>query len=306
MMKPAFPQDQFDMEKKVILEEIAMSHDQLEHHIYDLIHERVYGDYPLSWPVLGYRRTMEPMTRSNLLDYFNRQYGPGNTVLVVAGKIEPEAVVDAAERHCSTWPATGKLPEDQTTPGSKVGTVVQQIERFNQQGVALVFAAPGAADEDREVARATASILGGENSRFYWQIVQEGIAPRASAWWLDYQNCGLMILFGLCQPDMTERLTEAMQREAARITTEGVAEHEVQRVKNRRRTALAAEAESPNYRMEQMADDITCFGEARTVDARLAAVEGVTVDRIARYLRQWPIAGDGYLVSVGPRDWPPI
>ena len=306
MMRSSFPPDQFELEKKVILEEIAMGRDRLEHHIYDLIHEKVYRDHPLAWPVLGYRQTIEPMGRDELLGYCRRRYSPPNMVLIVAGCAEPQAVVAAAQRYCGDWPAADQATDRQPPPPPKPGTITQQIDRFHQQGIVLIFAAPSAVDQERETARATASILGGENSRFYWQIVQKGISPRASAWWLDYQDCGLMALFGMCQPDKAEQLTEAMQREAARISSQGVAEHEVQRVKNRRRTSLAAEAESPNYRLGQMTDDIDYLGRVQTVEQRLAAAESVTAEGIAEYLRRWPITHDGYFVSVGPRDWPPI
>jgi len=306
MMQSTFPADEFDTEKKVILEEIAMAHDRLEDHIYDLLHEKLWPSHPLSWPVLGHRETIEPMTRAQLLDYWRGRYSPSNMVLIVAGHVEPDEVVEAAQRFCGQWRDAGQTPERQAPPAPKVGTAVQQIDRFTQQGLAAVFAAPSAVDPQHEVARAAASILGGQNSRFYWRIVQEGIAPRASAWWLDYQDCGLMALFGLCQPDKAEALTEAIQREAALMTTDGVSEHEVQRVKNRRRTALAAEGESPHYRLGQIAEDIDYRGRARTVEQRLAAVDAVTAEGIGEYLRRWPITRQGYFVSVGPRDWPSI
>jgi predicted Zn-dependent peptidase len=305
MMRSAFPEDQFDLEKKVILEEIAMSRDGLEHLVYDLIHEKLYAQHPLSWPVLGYRHTIEPMTRRQLLDYFQSCYAPQNTALIVTGRVEPAAVVDAAQQLCGQWQQTGQPAQRRPPPRPTQGTAVQPIDRFTQQAIALVFAAPSGIDEDREVARAAASIQGGENSRFYWNIVQAGIAPRAEARWLDYHDCGLMVLAGLCQPDKAEQLAEAMQREAATITSHGVADHEVQRVKNRRRTWLAAEAESPNYRLGQIADDIDYWGHAQTVEQRLAAVDAVTADRLTQYLRRWPITDQGYFVSVGPRDWPP-
>jgi predicted Zn-dependent peptidase len=84
----------------------------------------------------------------------------------------------------------------------------------------------------------------------------------------------------------------------------GVRPDEVQRVKNQRRTHLALEAENPRTRVMQLVDDIETHGYLRTADARLAAVEAVTVQSIAGYLERYPITGEGLLLSCGPRDWP--
>ena len=156
----------------------------------------------------------------------------------------------------------------------------------------------------RGSAEAAASILGGSNSRMFWNIVQEGIAPRAGAFRMDYVDCGLMILYGMCEPDHCEALVEALRREADAISREKVKTHEVQRVRNRRRTSLAVEAEAPYYRLVQLMDDVDVHGRPMTVDERLARVDEITVESVGDYLQRYPITGDGYFISVGPRDWP--
>ncbi len=97
-----------------------------------------------------------------------------------------------------------------------------------------------------------------------------------------------------------------MQTEARRICTTKVDGHEVQRVKNKRRTSLAVEAEAPYHRLLQIMDDVDVRGAPRTIEQRLAAVDAVTVESIAEYFQRYPIDGDGFFISVGPRDWPPL
>ena len=36
----------------------------------------------------------------------------------------------------------------------------------------------------------------------------------------------------------------------------------------------------------------------------LAEVDAVTPERVGNYLRRFPITGDGFFCSVGPREWP--
>lgn len=305
MMRPALPPDEFTMEKNVILEEIAMSGDRLEHLADDLLHEKVFGDHPLSWPILGYAQTVKDLERDSMHAYFLRRYAADHLALIVAGNVDVSEVLATAERLCGSWEASG-AGNGRTAGPVGTGTAVQQIDRFKQQCVALVFTSSPGADPTEETAEALASILGGENSRFYWNIVQEGIAPRAGVYRMDYEQVGMMVLYGMCEPENCERLAEALQREAARITADGIKPHEIARVRNRRRTSVALEAESPYYRLVQLMDDVDMHGRPRTVEERLARVDAVNAESIHAYLEQWPITGDSYCVSVGPRNWPPI
>jgi predicted Zn-dependent peptidase len=269
-----------------------------------LIHERAYAGHSLAWPVLGTTASITSLTRDQLHGYFQSRYNPSNLILLVAGAVDPRETIRMAERICGDWPAGRPVPPRQPPNGWKPAVTTVATDRFQQQSLVLGFPAPSEAHEDRETADVFAAILGGVNSRFFWEIVQAGVAPQVSAGRLDYCDIGMMIAFGLCEPKNAEQLMAAMKSEIAKVTADGVKPDEVQRVKNRTRTGLATEAESPYYRLMQLAGDVDVFGRPRTVSERLAAIERVTVERIAEYLRTWPMTGDPCLISLGPRNWP--
>jgi predicted Zn-dependent peptidase len=166
--------------------------------------------------------------------------------------------------------------------------------------VAVAYPAAPACDPDRETADVMTSILGGHNSRFYWNIIQAGIAPHVSAFRLDYCDTALVVAFGFCDPDQAGSLRDAMQAEIEAIASRGVTPEEVQRVKNRSRTALATEAEAPYYRLMQLAGEIDVLGRPRNIAQRLAEIDKVTPETIAAYLRKWPLEGDALVVTLGP------
>jgi predicted Zn-dependent peptidase len=305
MMEATLPQDEFDTEKQVILEEIAQSGDDLQHHLVDLVFEKMFAGHPLSWPVLGHEQTVGGMTREQMAEYQRSRYAAENLTLIVAGRVEPSEVIALAERVCGGLPGGG-AQAGRAAPVPREGTAVQQVKRFNQQALAMVFPAPPAASEHQEDAQALAAILGGSNSRIYWNVIQEGLSASAGATFMDFHDCGLMALSAVCEPANCEACTEALQAEAENITQNGVLEKEVQRVRNKRRTGLAVEAEAPYYRLIQLMDDIDYYGGPRTIEQRLAAVDAVSAESIARCLEEFPITGHGYFVSVGPRDWPEL
>ncbi|MCG3138377.1 MAG: putative zinc protease [Phycisphaerae bacterium] len=305
MMRSSLPTEEFDMEKKVVLEEIAMAGDQLDSLAYDFLHEQVYADQSLAWPVLGYEQTIAPLTRDQMNEYLQRRYSADNLILIVAGRVDPLQVTRLAERYCGGWPRAQITAASRNPPLPRPGQSAKVVERFTQQVIAEVFPCPGGRDPWNETAEVLVSILGGENSRCFWNIVQQGIAPRAGAFRMEYEDGGLIILTGQCDPADSAALLTALRLEAQRITREGVTEVEVQRVKNRMRTGLAIEGEAPYYRLSQLMDDVDYRGRPRTVGERLAAVDAVTPQMIADYLREFPITTGGHLISVGPRHWLP-
>ncbi len=306
MMCSIVPPEEFEMEKKVILEEIAMSEDSIESKAYDLIHETFYKGHSLSWPVLGTAETIGRLTRDELYGYFESRYHAANMVLIVSGAVDPQAVIDMAQRICGNWKSRAPRPERIVPPAEKHGVGKLVTDRFQRQVLALIYPAPSSTHPDRECGDVLASILGGHNSRFFWNIVQEGIAPSVAAGRLDYCDDGMMLAFGFCEPEKAEDVLAAMKREIEKIAREGVTEEEVQRVRNRTRTSLATEAEAPYYRLMQMIQDVDVLGRPRSVAERLKVVEAVTPERLRSYLDSWPMSGEGALASLGRRDWPAV
>ena len=303
MMQSTLPPEEFATEKEVVLEEIAMSADQLDHVAFDFLQEKVFENHALAWPILGYEKTLRPMTRDQMWTYFKKRYVPANMTLVVAGNVDPSEVLALAERYCASW-KTGD-PGDQRVPATlATGVATLQVERFQQQVVALSFPSVGAFDSRVETVSAATTILGGDNSRFFWNITQKGLALRAGAYHMDYTDCGVMILYGTCEPSRCEGFLDALRAEADHICKEPVTSEEADRVKNKRRTSLAVEAEAPYYRLTQLMDDMEFYGRPRTVAQRLAQVDAVTPETILEYFGTHPINIQGHLTSVGPRMWP--
>ena len=160
----------------------------------------------------------------------------------------------------------------------------------------------GPAGAGEEQIEAIASVLGGENSRFYWNVIQKGISPQAGVWGVTYADCGFQLLYAFGEPDKAEQMTDAMRHEAEILQKDGIKPEELQRFKNRRRTGLAVDGEAAYNRLMQMMQDIDYHDYARTLDERLAQVDAVTVESLHEHLARHPVAGGGYFVSVGPRE----
>ncbi|MFO0839356.1 MAG: pitrilysin family protein [Phycisphaerae bacterium] len=305
MIRPAIPPDDFETERKVILEEIAMSDDSFDRHVSNFLHAAVFEGHPLAHEILGEKETIERLPREGMLDYLSRRYAAENTVLVCAGAIEPEALFAAVGRACEGWRRSTHGAARTMKPEVKLTGVRRlKLGQFKQQAVVRLFPSIPLDHADGEVVEAFTALFGGPNSRCYWNIVQKGICSHAGAAWLAYADCGLMALYADGEPERCEEMLKALDQQAREVSAKGFRPDEVARVRNRRRTQLALEAENPRSRLMQMVEDIETYGRVRTVESCMAEVEALTPRLIASHLERFPITGDGMLLSIGPREWP--
>ncbi|TWT43979.1 Protease 3 precursor [Phycisphaerae bacterium RAS1] len=305
LMRPTLPAKDYETERNVILEEIAMSDDSFDRYVSNFLHKVAFADHPLAHEILGEKETIEKLPRQAMVDYHASRYSPENMVLLAAGALEPEALFAAAGRLCERWPRGAGNGVDTRPPRTELhGSHALRLERFKQQSVVLLYDGVPAGHDDEESIEAFTSLFGGPNSRCYWNIVQKGVCTHAGAAWLAYEDCGLMALYADGEPERCEEMVAALREQARQVMRSGFTADEVQRVKNQRRTHLALEAENPRTRLMQLVDDLEVRDGVQTAEARLAAAEAVTEGSIAEHLRKHPIDGEGMLLSIGPRDWP--
>src|SRR6476620_7632147 len=87
LLRPASRTSDFDTEKKVIVQEIAMYLDEPGQRLYEKLMELHFGNHPLSMSILGPSESIQKLQRDQMAEYFRSRYGPGNMVLVASGKL---------------------------------------------------------------------------------------------------------------------------------------------------------------------------------------------------------------------------
>ncbi len=84
-LNPQFNKQEFERERKVLLQEHAMVQDSPEEWIHDLHFETVFPKDPIGQPIIGNKKTLQKFTRNDLVKYFENHYHPSNFVIAVTG-----------------------------------------------------------------------------------------------------------------------------------------------------------------------------------------------------------------------------
>jgi len=88
-----------EVERDVVLEEIAMRDDDPEDTLGDVFLSAMFGDHPVGRPVIGSVESISDMTRAQLHSFHVRRYTPDRMVLAVAGNVDHDEVVALAREH---------------------------------------------------------------------------------------------------------------------------------------------------------------------------------------------------------------
>ncbi|MDA0709809.1 MAG: pitrilysin family protein, partial [bacterium] len=108
MMRSHLPTDEFDMEKKVILEEIAMYRDRPDALIMDDLIQEAFSDHPLGQSVIGTDATVGGITRNQMADYHKKRYGASNLTFIITGSFDQSKIIRSVEKHCGDWKPSEK------------------------------------------------------------------------------------------------------------------------------------------------------------------------------------------------------
>lgn len=299
IMRPSLRDDDFNTEKKVIIEEIRMYADQPPFGADDRLRALHFGTHPLGKSVLGTAESVGALPVERMRAYFESRYSPGNMALVATGRVDFDKLVRTAESICGTWQPvkTERLLSRATGHGT--------LECVEKDSAAMEYLlqlanAPGATDNDRFAAKVMATIVGDDSgSRLFWELVDPGLAESASLHHYDYQGTGIYMTYMSCDPEQAAGNLTRIENVYRELQAGGVTEAELAQAKSKINSRVVLGSERPRGRLFSVGGNWINRREYRTVAMDLAAVDAVTVQEIATLLKKYPLT-ESTTIAVGP------
>lgn len=302
--------DEFETERGVILEELAMAEDDPSDVAQERFFEGVLGDHPLGRPIGGNPDTIRAATRDAVVAHYKANYRPNDLVITAAGSLDHDDLVAQVQRtlEAAGWDLSVEatpVPRRSTTPALITqGKAVQVIERPIEQANIMV-GVPGivATDERRVVQTVMNSILGGGMSSRLFQEIREkrGLAYSVFSFASSYSDAGAFGLFAGTSPKKAPEVAELLVSEFHKLAEHGVSAEELSRARGQLAGGSALALEDTDTRMSRLGKSEISSGEFVDYDAALELLDAVTVERV-QDLAQELASGKLSLVSVGQAD----
>jgi predicted Zn-dependent peptidase len=301
MMRPSLRTEDFDTEKKVIIEEIRMYLDQPPYGADDVVRQLHYGKHPLGRSVLGTVESITDLPVEKMRAYFDRRYSPTNLTLVAAGKVDFDALVLSAELGCGKWE---KVDAPREAPPANGACRLETVHKpqSTQEYVIQLSDGPSATDPDRYAAKLLATVLGDDcGSRLFWELIDPGYAESASLSHHDGIGAGAFITYLACDPEQTADNLKRLNDVLAAVESSGITAAELAQAKSKVNSRVVLGSERPRGRLFNLGGNWSNRREYRTVKDDLEAVDRITLADLAAVVKKFPLSKNT-TVCVGPLE----
>ncbi len=304
VFRPSLRAEDLNLERKVVLEEIAMVEDSPDDIVFELHNEALWGEHPYGYSILGTRESVGSMQVETVRALHERAYHPSQIVVAASGNIEHDDLLAELER--TGWNDLPRgddsrlaVPSPVTAPATD-----RHIERDSQQ-THLVFGSSTVAHADprRYPLMLIDTLLGGGmSSRLFQRIREElGLAYSVYTFQSFHVHVGTHGVYVATAPETAEQATAAVREELSRLAQEGIAEPELQMGKRQLKGQITLSMESVSSRMYRAAG-VELFGEPYIpIDEVLAKIDAITVEDTKEVCAEFFPPERQTLVSLGPQ-----
>jgi len=290
LMRPALREDDFTIEKNVIKEEIAMYQDTPTFDVIDRCRSLHFGDHPCGFSVLGTLESVDSLTADEMREYFSRRYAPNNVVVACAGRFDWDGFCAAVEPVSGLWPMR-KVERPLTDfPGTKQKARADK-PNLKREHICLMHTGVSAQDPRRFAASLLGVIVGDDyGSRFYWELVDKALAEEATMHGGPMDGTGMFYSYLRCGTPNAARVLGIVEGVFRELVSNGVAEDELAKAKNKVLSALVLKNELPMGRLVDLGFNWMYLGEYRTIEQDVEAVKAVTVDDVNTLIRDMDLS----------------
>ncbi len=300
-----------EVERQVVLEEIAMRDDDPEDLLGELFDETLFGDHALGRPVIGSEESVRGMSRDTLHDFWRGEYTTPRMVVAAAGNLAHDhvvALVSAALDGAVARAGAGAVAVQPRRPEPAVlagGGPRLVLRPEDSEQAHLMIGVPGLARHDprRSALLVLSTALGGgPSSRLFQQVrEQRGLAYQVYSAVTSYSDAGSFAVYAGCAPERLDEVTTVVCAVLGDVAAHGLTPAELVRAQGALRGGLILGLEDTASRMNRIGRSELDYGRQRPIEEsldRIAAVTGEQVAELARDLLSGPLTA----TVVGPYD----
>jgi predicted Zn-dependent peptidase len=300
LMRPALRDEDFNIEKNVIKEEIAMYKDLPSFDVMDRCRRLHFGDHPCGNSVLGSAESIDGLTAGQMRDYFAKRYAPNNMVLACAGYLDWDHICSVAQESCGLWHNGHTLERKlEHCEGSKAE---ERIEKANlvRGHICLMSAGVSAQDPRRFAASLLGTIIGDDvGSRFFWELVDKALAEAATMQFGPMDGTGAFYSYIRCSSENMTKVLDTVKGIFSSLAKDGITKEELKTAKNKVLSALVIKNELPMGRLVDLGFNWMYLRQYHTIEDDVNAIKNVTVDDVHALIEQLK-PGDFTQFSLGP------
>ncbi|OGC06423.1 hypothetical protein A2526_06745 [candidate division WOR-1 bacterium RIFOXYD2_FULL_36_8] len=252
-LNPLLKEEDIQMEKGVILEEINMYEDTPDELVHDLFYNAILHGHPIGKSTLGTKETVSGFEKNSFIKYRDRLYKPDNVIISGAGDVDHKNLVSMLEKAFENFQGEKKSKEN-VLPDIKRDI---KIKKKDTEQVHLCLGTKGVSqlDDDRYTLSVLDTILGGSMSSWLFQEVREkrGLAYSIYSTAQPFRDFGIFYVYAGTEKKNVKQVIDLTLEQFKKMKQDGISEEELSRAKEHLKGGLVLGLESSSARMSYIA-----------------------------------------------------
>ena len=301
VLNPRLDPADLELEKDVVIEEIAGVEDMPDDLIFDLHGAEFWRGHTYGRPILGTRETVRALHIDDLRSLHAERYRGKNIVLGCVGNIEHDEVVSRLTEffdQVDPGVASPRITKPSVTNSGRISVVRDTA----QAHLVIGNSTPSYGDPVRNALILISGAFGGGMSSRLFQRIREELALAYAVYSFQsfYSKAGLAGVYVGTRPEASEEALEAILGEYARLYEHGITDGELEQAKSHTTGRAILAMESTGARLLRLVG-FTLRGEPyRTLDESLARIDAVTQGEVREACQRFYNPEDQFTLSLGP------
>ena len=260
LLNAAIPDDEFDRERDVVLEEIRQSYDSPDCVAFQVLSETVYQRHPYGRPILGDEETLMARSPDEMRAFHRTYYQPENLTVVVVGDVSQDAALSLVDRtfdHFSERAACPQHSPEAEPPITQIRRKELLMPRIEQSRLMMAWLGPGMDSsiqslDDQLNAAYGLDILSvllaeGRTSRLVWELrEQRNLVQAISSGFSVQRESGLFTITAWLEADDLARVEAIICDRLSELASVPIPEAELNRCKRLLCNDYAFSTETPS------------------------------------------------------------
>lgn len=299
IFNPRLSDEDINLERRVILEEIAMYEDSPEDVAYDLFADIVWGDTAMGRPILGSGHTLNNITPRTMREYMKSHYTSKSIVIAVTGNFD-DSLFELLEKYFGQRKiATNEVTFEEVSYKSGSGYLTRDFEQ-----VQLIAGFNGIDIYDESVYELLVfnNVFGsGMSSRLFQNIREKyGLVYSVGAGHSAYVKTGTFDVFAATLPENAAQVSELIVEEIKKIKAQKLTDEEIERSKIQLKGNYILSNESVGARMQALGRAALLNRPIKTPEETIENIMAVTKDNVSEIIDRVLDISTLSVAAVGP------
>lgn len=291
LLNPLIPRKELEMERKVVLEEIAKNKDNPDRVLYNNLVSILYKNHPYHREVIGNAKVIETISREDILNYYNKYYIPSNMITVIVGDVKIEDVKAKINQYFVTKnknkAITNFYPNDK-----QLSKQTEKIEKYDvKNGYMLIgYRTVDAKNQkDAYALDVLGTILGdGKTSRLYQELKdKKQLVTSIVSYHSSYKLDSIFAIKANFEPEHYETIKQEILNQIEILKKEPISSQEIDRAKKIIERETYYSRESGSSIASQLGYTTLLYSSPQYYNDYITEINKVTEDDLKRVAKKY-------------------